>query len=152
MIRYIMKRQLVLQQYLTEGNKSILQAGNFNAILKKLCSDLEKHEKEYLDVLQDNLIPIKSRKVMTSETWARYFVLAMEIKQLTLALLNYIFDTSDYFDLNQYAHDIFRSVCHRKSHLVSLSNIVKYIWQQSSYNHSEFTVDLAAISYSEQVE
>ena len=91
MIRYIMKRQLVLQQYLTEGNKSILQAGNFNAIFKKLCSDLEEHEKQYLNVLQEHLIPIKSRKVMTSETRARYFVLAMEIKQLTLAILKYFF-------------------------------------------------------------
>ena len=125
-IHYIIKRALFIDQTVDGNNKRALHAGNIMGILNRICSELKKHDDATFDVLKKNSGIMRAKNIMTVQQKQAYFKNVMESKQITMAVLGYLFPNQDYDFLNTKGYDLFQRVSSKQSTLQLLMNIISY--------------------------
>jgi hypothetical protein len=104
-VRYVMRKELLIKQYIHDGNDKALNMANFSGILEKICVELQAMEESHLNVLKYKSLPLRAKPKMTAIKRQVIFKDVCEVKQSTQAFLLYVVPEATYVELDDYGFE-----------------------------------------------
>ena len=128
-IYYVKVRELLLGEFLDCNNNKVLHAGNVLGLLDKMCEEFAAHKEADFNILRENCYVKKSYdKTLSIEKQQGYFNDKIELKQISMAVLPYVYSDVDYQELDKLGHDLLNRIYSKQGLLEMLIAVMGYDW------------------------
>jgi hypothetical protein len=129
-IYYVKVRELLLGEFLECNNNKVLHAGNVLGLLDKMCEELAAHKEADFNILRENCYVKKSydKTLSIDEKQQGYFNDKIELKQISMSVLPYVYSDVDYQELDKLGHDLLNRIHSKQGLLEMLIVVMGYDW------------------------